>query len=510
MQPHGKSRQIMNENTSSTATGLNGQPSTTEANLMATDNISEAEQAERMRRAKKAGFSAFLGAALEYYDFFIYATAASLVFGQVFFPEAEGPVALVASFATLGVAYVARPFGAIFFGHLGDRVGRKNVLVITLVLMGAATFIIGLIPSYETIGIWAPIILVIMRLAQGMSAGAEIAGASTLTTEESPVGLRGFFPSLSMSGIAAGITLASLAFIPVSALDDEALHSWGWRIPFLLSILVLAAALWVRTHLEEPEDFQEVQAEREEQEKAGKKEQAPFLVMIKTHPAQFFQVSVMGLQAVTNTLVQAFGLAYGVSQGVSPTTMLWVTVVANVIAIFTTPAAAFLSDKIGRKPTFIIGIVGSAIMIWIYFSVLETGNVPGIFVATIALLAGTYVMSNGVYPSWFSELYNRKVRYSGMAVSLQVGIMLSGFTPMIASALAGERTEEVVNEFGEMETITIIANWHPAAWLVVICSALAFIGAITARETFKTPLKELGNPVSDEEIAAGLHHGSKK
>ena len=232
--------------------------------------------------------------------------------------------------------------------------------------------------------------------------------------------------------------------------------------------------------------------------------------MIKTHPAQFFQVSVMGLQAVTNTLVQAFGLAYGVSQGVSATTMLWVTVVANVIAIFTTPAAAFLSDKIGRKPTFIIGIVGSAIMIWIYFSVLETGNVPGIFVATIALLAGTYVMSNGVYPSWFSELYNRKVRYSGMAVSLQVGIMLSGFTPMIASALAGERTEEVVNEFGEMETITIIANWHPAAWLVVICSALAFIGAITARETFKTPLKELGNPVNDEEIAAGLHHGSKK
>lgn len=485
-------------------------PDDAETQLMVEDNITEEEQRNRLQRAKKAGISAFLGAALEYYDFFIYATAASLVFGDVFFPQATGPIALIASFATLGVAYIARPFGAIFFGHLGDRVGRKNILVLTLVLMGSATFLIGCIPSFDAIGLWAPIILVTLRLAQGMSAGAEIAGASSLTTEESPVGLRGFFPSLSISGIAAGITLASLAFIPVSAMGTEALQSWGWRIPFWASILVLAAALWVRTQLDEPEDFQEARAEREEAEKTGTKEKAPFWVMLKTHPAQFFQVSAMGLQTVTNTLVQAFGLAYGVSVGVDATTMLWVTVVANIIAVFTTPAAGYLSDRIGRKPTFMMGVLGSAIMIWIYFTVLESANVPGIFLATIGLLAGTYVLSNAVYPAWFSELYNVKVRYSGMAVSLQVGIMLSGFTPMIASTMAGEKEVEAVNELGEMEIMSVIASWHPAAWLVVACSMLAFIGAITARETHKTPLKELGNPVNDEEIEAGLHHGSQK
>lgn len=487
------------ENTST----ISSQENVSDDAITPEDEVTPEEQQRRMSQAKKSGFSAFLGAALEYYDFFIYATAASLVFGDLFFPQATGPVALIASFATLGVAYIARPFGAVFFGHLGDKVSRKNILVATLVLMGGSTFLIGCLPTYDSAGVWAPIMLVVLRLMQGMSAGGEIAGASALTTEQSPVGLRGFFPSLSMSGISAGITLASLVFIPVAALDDEALHSWGWRIPFWLSIVVLAVAMIVRSHVEEPEDFSDAkESQKETEEATGEKETAPFWLMLKTHPAEFFQVCVMGLQAVTNTLVQAFGLAYGVSVGISATTMLWVTVVSNVVAIFSTPAFAFLSDKIGRKPTFIAGITGSAIMIWFYFLALESANVPLIFLCTTVLMAGTYAMSNSVYPAWFSELYNVKIRYSGMAVSLQVGIMLGGFTPMIASALAGEKEVEAVNELGEMEVMTVIAHWGPAAWIVVICSVLAFIGAITARETHKTPLKDLGNPVTEEEAEA--------
>lgn len=456
----------------------------------AADEITPEEQARRLARAKKAGLSAFLGGALEYYDFFIYATAASLVFPVLFFPKGEDPaIATIQSFATLGVAYVARPFGAVFFGHLGDRIGRKNVLVATLVLMGAATFLIGVLPTYGAVGLLAPILLVVLRLLQGLSAGAEIAGASALSTEEAPVGLRGFFPSLSLSGIAAGIVLASLAFLPVAAMEESARLAWGWRIPFLLSIVMLAVAYFVRSSLAEPEAFEDAK----QHDTAAEKARSPFITMITTHPVQFVQVALMGLQTVTNTLMQAFGLAYAKSVGIDPTTMLWITITANTVAVFTTPFFGWVSDRIGRKPTFIAGIVGSAILIWPYFNVIAAKNMPMVFLFTMLILCLTYAMSNAVYPAWFSELFNVRVRYSGMAVGLQIGIMLGGFTPMIATALVG----------------TNYANWGPAAWLVAGSSILAFLGAIGARETHRVPLRHLGNPVSDHERRAGLHHGHR-
>jgi MFS family permease len=453
------------------------------------EQISPEEQAERMRRAKRAGLSAFLGGALEYYDFFLYATAASLVFPVLFFPADSDPaVAAVQSFATLGVAYVARPFGAVFFGHLGDRIGRKNVLLATLMLMGIATFLIGVLPTYEQVGLLAPILLVVLRLAQGLSAGAEIAGASALSTEEAPVGLRGFFPSFSLSGIAAGIVLASLAFLPVAAMDEVARHTWGWRIPFLLSLVVLAVAYFVRRSLAEPEAFEEAIENADLEHEKGR---APFMLMITTHPVQFIQIALMSLQTVTNTLMQAFGLAYAKSVGIDPAVMLWITITANTVAILTTPLFGWISDKIGRKPTFIAGITGSAVLIWPYFGAISQENVALVFVFTMAILCLTYAMSNSVYPSWFSELFNVRVRYSGMAVGLQLGILIAGFTPMMATAMVG----------------TDYHNYGPAAWLVAGSSILAFIGAVFARETYRTPLRRLGNPVNEAERQAGHHHG---
>lgn len=455
---------------------------------VAPEDVQPEEQARRLSRAKKAGLSAFLGGALEYYDFFIYATAASLVFPALFFPAGEDPaIASIQAFATLGVAYIARPFGAVVFGHLGDRIGRKNTLVITLVLMGVATFAIGLLPTYDQVGLLAPALLVALRLMQGLSAGAEIAGASALSTEEAPVGLRGFFPSLSLSGIAAGIVLASLAFLPVAAMDEPARMAWGWRVPFLLSIIMLAVAYFVRRSLAEPEAFEEAKDTETEEEK----KRSPFRMMITTHPVQFIQISLMGLQTTTNTLIQAFGLSYAKAVGIDPATMLWVSVIANMVAVFSTPFFGWVSDRIGRKPTFIAGILGSAILIWPYFSAIEARNVPLVFLFTLLILSFTYAMSNSVYPAWFSELFNVKVRYSGMAVGLQVGIMLAGFTPMIATALVGSN----------------YANWGPAAWIVVTSSVLALIGAVGARETYKVPLRQLGNPVTDYERRAGQHHG---
>jgi MFS family permease len=439
-------------------------------NLAASPTVSAEER--QLKRARKAAMAAFLGGALEYYDFFIYATAASLVFSKIFFPAGDPTIALIASFATFGVAYVARPFGAIFFGHLGDRIGRKNTLVLTLVLMGSATFLIGALPDFNTAGYWAPALLVALRLMQGLSAGAETAGASALSTEEAPTGRRGFFASFAMSGISAGIVLASLAFLPVAAMSEADRLAWGWRIPFWLSLVVLIVAYLVRRSLDEPEVF-------EEKHDHGELVKLPFAKMLKTHPAQFIQVALMSFETVTNTFMQSFGLAYAVSVGVPASTMLWVSIVGNVIAIGSQPLFARLSDKFGRRPVFITGVLGSGAMIFVYFSVISTGNVPMIFLTSTLITAGTYAMSNAIYPAWFSELFNVKVRYSGMAIGLQIGILCAGFTPLLGTALVGAEK----------------ANWGPAAWIVAASSVLAVAGALWARETNKTPLRELGNPV---------------
>jgi MFS family permease len=439
-------------------------------NLVAGSTVSADDR--QLKRARKAALAAFLGGALEYYDFFIYATAASLIFSKIFFPSGDPTIALLASFATFGVAYVARPFGAVVFGHLGDKIGRKNTLVLTLVLMGSATFLIGVLPDFNTAGYWAPALLVLLRLMQGLSAGAETAGASALSTEEAPEGRRGFFASFAMSGISAGIVLASLAFLPVAAMSEGERLAWGWRIPFWLSVLVLFVAYMVRRSLEEPEVF-------EEKHDHGELVKLPFAKMFKTHPAQFFQVALMSFETVTNTFMQSFGLAYAVTVGVPASTMLWVSIVGNVIAIASQPLFARLSDKFGRRPVFITGVIGSGAMIFVYFSVISTGNIPMIFLTSTLITAGTYAMSNAIYPAWFSELFNVKVRYSGMAIGLQIGILCAGFTPLLGTALVGAEK----------------ANWGPAAWIVAASSVLAVVGALWARETNKTPLRELGNPV---------------
>lgn len=425
------------------------------------------------RSPRKAALASFLGSTLEYYDFFIYGTAAALVFPVLFFPEGNQALATLGAFASFGVAYLARPLGGLVMGHFGDRIGRKQVLMYTLLIMGAASLTIGLLPTYESVGLLATVLLVLCRLAQGFSAGAESAGASSLTIEHSPERRRGFFTSFVMSGYAAGMVLSTVVFIPITQLPEEALLSWGWRIPFLLSVVVLGVAFFVRTRLDETPVFED------EVEAAGEKKKLPAAEVLKYQGGDVFRVLVMSAFSVMQTIFTVFGLSYATSQSnFERSDILTVNAVAIGLSMFTMPLLAAFSDRIGRRPVLLTAMIGSAATLFLYFLALGTGNIWLVFAASLLFMTIFYSGFNGIWPSYFGELFASPVRYTGMAMGNQLGLVVAGFGPMIGIALMGE------GAFG----------WVPVAVFATIVAALAAVAVISARETAHTEISRLGEP----------------
>lgn len=432
-----------------------------------------AQQHSTLRKTPgKAALASFLGSTLEYYDFFIYGSAAALVFGPLFFPSDDPAVGLIGAFATFGVAYIARPVGGLVMGHFGDRLGRKKILLITLGVMGLSSLGIGFLPSYSQIGVWAPVLLVIGRLAQGFSAGAESAGASTLTLEHSPEGRRGFFTSFVMTGYASGMVLATLVFIPVAALPTEALMTWGWRIPFWLSIVVLGIAYWVRTHLDETPVF-------EDAKDRNAVAPMPLREVLRFQSPDVARVVAMSIMSVMQTIFTVFGLSYATATaGFDKASILTVNAVAVGLSMFAMPLTARLSDKVGRRPLLLTAALGCSVTIFVYFMALSTGNIVLVFAAAFLNMTLLYSCFNGIWPAYFAELFAAPVRYSGMALGNQLGLVVAGFAPLIAGLLLGKGHD----------------GWVPVACFAVACMAVAGIAACFSRETAQTPIGDLGEP----------------
>ncbi len=422
---------------------------------------------------KKAALASFMGSAVEYYDFFLFGSAAALIFPHVFFPS-DNEAALVMSFATFGFAYIARPIGAVILGHFGDRIGRQRVLMFTLVLMGISTFIIGCLPSFATIGWAAPALLVLCRLLQGLSAAGEQAGASSLTLEHSPDNQRAFFTSWTLTGTQGGLILASLVMIPFMALPDEAKYSWGWRVPFWLSAIVVVVAYFIRRQLHETPQFTEAK-------NAGTLARMPLLPLMRNHWRDVVRVILCAFIAAVSTVFANLALAYGKEVGLEADLTLWLVVVANIGALFTQPLFGRLADRLGRKPVFIYGAVSSAVLMPFYMLSMSQDNHLLTFALAIATFSFGYAAANAVWPSFYGEMFSTQVRFSGLAIGTQLGFLMAGFAPSIVTALGGVRE----------------GGWVVISVFTAVICLISAGAALTARETRDVPTELLGRPASE-------------
>jgi MFS family permease len=415
---------------------------------------------------RKAALAAWIGSALEYYDFFIYGTAAALVFNKVFFPASSPATGTLLALATFGVGYAARPVGAFILGHVGDRFGRKRVLVFTLLLMGFATFAVGCLPTYASVGVLAPILLVVLRLLQGLSAAGEQAGANSMSLEHAPERRRAYFTSFTLSGTQAGQILATAIFLPVAALPQADLLTWGWRIPFWCSAAVVVVGFVIRRRLDETPVFERTEVAK-----------LPVALLFRHHWLDVLRVVVAATIASVSTIFTVYALSYAVNTiGLARTPMLWVGVLANVVALAAIPLLAGLADRVGRKPVFITGCLACGVLIFPYLWSISIGSYALLFVLGIVLFGVAYSGVNGVWPSLYGEMFTARVRLSGMAIGTQIGFAVAGFAPSVVAAIGSGKQD-----------------WLGVAIFTAAVCVVAAIAAATARETYRVPTAELGN-----------------
>jgi metabolite-proton symporter len=407
--------------------------------------------------------ASFVGTTIEWYDFFLYGTASALIFGKLFFPNYDPLTGTLASFGTYAVGFAARPIGGIVCGHFGDRIGRKSMLVLTLLIMGIATFLIGLLPTYQSIGIWAPILLVLLRMAQGFGVGGEWGGAVLMAVEHSPKGKRGFYGSWPQVGVPAGLLLSTAVFWQISKLPQEALLTWGWRIAFLLSILLVGVGLYIRLAVTESQAFTEIK-------KSQTESKMPILDAIREHPRNV--LLAMGARIAENGafyLYTVFILTYATLPriGFSSATVLGAIALAAIIEIFAIPTYGWLSDGFGRRPVYLFGAIFTGLFAFPFFWLVETSSAGLMILAVVCALVLGHAAMYGPQASFFSELFGTRVRYSGASLGYQLAsVIAGGLSPLIATGLL-RRTG---------------ASW-PIALFIIGMAAVTTLSVFLATET---------------------------
>ena len=403
--------------------------------------MSEVQTREKTTNMRKVALTSLAGTSIEWYDFFLYGTAAAIIFPLAFFPQDLPPmVLLIISFSTFAVGFIARPLGGIVFGHFGDRVGRKRTLVVALMMMGVATTLIGLLPTYDSIGLAAPLCLVLLRFIQGLAVGGQWGGAMLLVTESAPADKRGWYGAYAQAGAPMGVILANLAFISVSAsMSDEAFLAWGWRLPFIASILLIAISLYIQLRMEDTEAFKALQAEQAASPQQAVAERSPVFEAMRRYPRRILLAAGAFLSVqVTFYILIAFVIAYGLNSPTVDLTRDELLVSVLVAAAIMMPAQFYfsgLSDRVGRKQIYRWGAILTGIWGFAIFPLVDTG-MP--IMITLAVTMGMVLlgMQYGPQAAYFKELFATEVRYSGASLGYQIGAILGGaLAPTIAVLL---------------------------------------------------------------------------
>ena len=419
-----------------------------------------------------------VGSSVEWFDYFLYGTVAALVFNQLFFVTDDPAFGTLYAFATFALAFFIRPLGGIIFSHIGDRIGRKKTLVLTLSLMGLATFLMGVLPTYAQIGIWAPVFLIILRLIQGLGLGGEWGGALLLAVEYAPKEKRGFFGSVPQMGVTIGMLMGTIALSIMTLLPDEAFMTWGWRVPFLLSALLVVFGLWIRKGIEETPTFQKTQEK-------GEIPKLPIADTLKYHWREVLIAT--GAKVVETAPFYIFGtfiVSYGTQQlNFNQTSILMAVTVGTIVTTILMPIMGSLSDKIGRKKLYVGGTILMIFFAFPYFWLIHQESVFLLFLATIIGLGIIWAPITAVLGTMFSEIFSANVRYTGISLGYQIGAAVAGGTaPLIATALL----------------IRFNNSYIPVALYIILTALISLVAIWTVKDRSNEELDEELKVASDQ------------